>query len=190
MRGTNIQGQRPISAQFLAALSRSKLPQGVKSKSQHFAVVDLVITAGKGRKYGPDTVYLTEPTRLADENFSGLATTTESFATMTDGLATTTDGFATTTGGLAPPRDQVGGFALQGDSQMLGGNLMNLTGVGSYIQQIVMGLIIVVAVAYDVFSKRGKARTTILKADTKDREDPVAAPGPPAQAQGASNAGT
>lgn len=45
------------------------------------------------------------------------------------------------------------------------GNIMNLVGVGSYIQQIVMGLIIVVAVAYDVFSKRGKARTTILKSD-------------------------
>lgn len=134
MRGTNIQGQRPISAQFLAALARSQLPKGVKDKSQHFAVVDLVITAGKGRKYGPDTVYLTEPTRLTDENFSGLATRTDGFATTTDGFAMTTDGFATTTGGfatttdgLAPPRDQVGGFALQGDSQMLSGGLMNLT---------------------------------------------------------------
>lgn len=48
------------------------------------------------------------------------------------------------------------------------GNIMNLIGVGSYIQQIVMGLIIVVAVAYDVFSKRGKAKTTILKSSEKD----------------------
>lgn len=47
------------------------------------------------------------------------------------------------------------------------GNIMNLIGIGSYIQQIVMGLIIVVAVAYDVFSKRGKAKTTILKSDAK-----------------------
>lgn len=47
------------------------------------------------------------------------------------------------------------------------GNIMNLIGIGSYIQQIVMGAIIVVAVAYDVFSKRGKAKTTILKSDTK-----------------------
>lgn len=47
------------------------------------------------------------------------------------------------------------------------GNVMNLIGVGSYIQQIVMGAIIVVAVAYDVFSKRGKAKTTILKSDAK-----------------------
>lgn len=43
------------------------------------------------------------------------------------------------------------------------GNIMNLTGVGSYIQQIVMGAIIVVAVAYDVWSKRGKRKTVILK---------------------------
>lgn len=47
------------------------------------------------------------------------------------------------------------------------GNIMNLIGIGSYIQQIVMGAIIVVAVAYDVFSKRGKAKTTILKSDAK-----------------------
>ena len=47
------------------------------------------------------------------------------------------------------------------------GNIMNLIGIGSYIQQIVMGAIIVVAVAYDVFSKRGKAKTTILKVDAK-----------------------
>ncbi|QGH70106.1 ABC transporter permease [Pseudactinotalea sp. HY158] len=43
------------------------------------------------------------------------------------------------------------------------GNIMNLTGVGSYIQQIVMGLIIAVAVTYDVWSKRGKRKTVILK---------------------------
>ena len=47
------------------------------------------------------------------------------------------------------------------------GNIMNLTGVGSYIQQMIMGLIIVGAVSYDVWSKRGKVRTTILK--PKDR---------------------
>src|SRR5690606_7070162 len=53
------------------------------------------------------------------------------------------------------------------------GNIMNLIGIGSYIQQIVMGAIIVVAVAYDVFSKRGKAKTTILKADAKgDAKNP------------------
>ncbi|MGM1018616.1 MAG: ABC transporter permease [Actinomycetota bacterium] len=53
------------------------------------------------------------------------------------------------------------------------GNIMNLIGIGSYIQQIVMGLIIVVAVAYDVFSKRGKAKTTILKADARGETVPA-----------------
>ncbi|MGW4337134.1 ABC transporter permease [Rhodococcus koreensis] len=56
------------------------------------------------------------------------------------------------------------------------GNIMNLTGVGSYIQQIVMGLIIVVAVAYDVFSKRGKTATVILK-PTDDKHPPTTASG-------------
>lgn len=55
------------------------------------------------------------------------------------------------------------------------GNIMNLIGIGSYIQQIVMGAIIVVAVAYDVFSKRGKANTTILKSDAKGDPFPVGA---------------
>jgi inositol transport system permease protein len=60
------------------------------------------------------------------------------------------------------------------------GNIMNLIGIGSYIQQIVMGAIIVVAVAYDVFSKRGKTRTTILKAKPQDQAVPAAGtPGTP-----------
>ena len=65
------------------------------------------------------------------------------------------------------------------------GNIMNLVGVGSYIQQIVMGLIIVVAVAYDVFSKRGKARTTILKSDAKGDTPPPVDRAPTAAAGGA-----
>lgn len=52
------------------------------------------------------------------------------------------------------------------------GNIMNLIGIGSYVQQIVMGLIIVVAVAYDVFSKRGKARTTILRSEPRGEAGP------------------
>ncbi len=71
------------------------------------------------------------------------------------------------------------------------GNIMNLTGVGSYIQQIVMGLIIVVAVAYDVWSKRGKARTTILKADSRGTPVAPAAGGTPSTAShSASSSGT
>ena len=36
-------------------------------------------------------------------------------------------------------------------------NIMNLIGVDSYIQQMIKGLIVVLAVAADIFSKRGKA---------------------------------
>jgi inositol transport system permease protein len=57
------------------------------------------------------------------------------------------------------------------------GNVMNLVGIGSYIQQIVMGLIIVVAVAYDVYSKRGKAKTHILKSDAKGNTPPAVSSG-------------
>ena len=56
------------------------------------------------------------------------------------------------------------------------GNIMNLIGIGSYVQQMVMGLIIVVAVAYDVFSKRGGGRTAILKAK---KEKPGGSAGQP-----------
>lgn len=59
------------------------------------------------------------------------------------------------------------------------GNIMNLTGVGSYIQQIVMGLIIAVAVAYDVWSKRGKRGTVILKSRSDSSGDAGTAPDAP-----------
>lgn len=105
-RGTDLWGQRPISAQFLEALARSQLPNSVKTKSQHFAVIDLVITAGKGRKYGPDTTYLLEPTRLADSRFLALATVSD---------------------GSGPLLHQDGDIVLQDDSQMFGGDHMDFT---------------------------------------------------------------
>lgn len=68
------------------------------------------------------------------------------------------------------------------------GNIMNLIGIGSYIQQIVMGAIIVVAVAYDVFSKRGRSKTSILKSDGGGRGAPApvaAGAAPPGSPEGA-----
>lgn len=62
------------------------------------------------------------------------------------------------------------------------GNIMNLTGVGSYIQMMVMGLIIVLAVSYDVFSKRGKTKTVILKSKA-DKETTRPATSVPAGAR-------
>lgn len=106
MRGTDIWGQLPISAQFLAALARSKLPRGPQYRSQHFAVVDLVVTAGKGRKFGPDTVYLAEPTRLADKKYAG---------------------FAPMTYDLDPLPRQDGDVMLPNDSQMFGVGPMDST---------------------------------------------------------------
>ena len=68
------------------------------------------------------------------------------------------------------------------------GNVMNLTGISSYIQQIVMGAIIIVAVAYDQFSKRGKAKTTILKSDAKGTTVPPASGETPTAAAGRARA--
>ena len=106
MRGTNIWDQRPITAQFLAALARSKLPERVRTKSHHFAVVDLVITAGKGRKFGPDTIYLSEPTRLTDPKFSSLAPVADS---------------------SGPRLDQDGDLVLQDDTQTFDGDPFDFT---------------------------------------------------------------
>lgn len=43
------------------------------------------------------------------------------------------------------------------------GNIMNLTGVGSYVQQIIMGAVIAVAVMYDVQSKKRRKSPVVLK---------------------------
>ena len=46
-------------------------------------------------------------------------------------------------------------------------NIMNLTGVDSYIQQIVKGVIIAVAVIWDIQSKSKKKTKLILVDETK-----------------------
>ena len=84
MRGTNIWNQRPLSGQFLAALARTQLSEHVKANSQRFGVIDMVITAGTGRKYGPDTSYLTAPTRLSDKKFSGVAPVADGLGPLLD----------------------------------------------------------------------------------------------------------
>ena len=48
-------------------------------------------------------------------------------------------------------------------------NIMNLTGVDSYIQQMVKGAIIAIAVAYDIMSKNKKTRKVII-VDDKDKK--------------------
>ncbi|MDO4475203.1 MAG: ABC transporter permease [Lachnospiraceae bacterium] len=49
-------------------------------------------------------------------------------------------------------------------------NIMNLTGVDSYIQQIVKGGIIAVAVGYDIMSKNKKTRKVII-VDEKEKKE-------------------
>ena len=57
---------------------------------------------------------------------------------------------------------------------------------GTALFTVVAGAIIIVAVAYDQFSKRGKAKTTILKSDAKgDTVPPASGETPTAAAGGA-----
>ncbi|KAK3653416.1 hypothetical protein LTR56_004620 [Elasticomyces elasticus] len=67
-RGHNKWGDVPPSAEVLCALSKLDLPE--RLKQQHgLAVIDLVITAGTGKKYGPDTAYITKPIRMDDPRY-------------------------------------------------------------------------------------------------------------------------
>ena len=83
-RGTDQSGQRPISAQFLIALARMQLLDSIGAKSENFAVIDVIITAGKGHKHGAETSYITSPTRLFDSSFSGFAPVDDDFGQYPD----------------------------------------------------------------------------------------------------------
>ncbi|KAK4892069.1 hypothetical protein LTR27_009419 [Elasticomyces elasticus] len=67
-RGRNKWGDMPPSAEVLCALSKLDLPE--RLKRQHgLAIIDLVITSGTGKKYGPDTAYITKPIRMDDPKY-------------------------------------------------------------------------------------------------------------------------
>ena len=68
LRGRGKFGNLPPSAEFLMALAALELPERMKGH-EALGVVDLVITAGKGRKYGPETPYITGPTRMDDAEY-------------------------------------------------------------------------------------------------------------------------
>jgi len=57
------------------------------------------------------------------------------------------------------------------------GNIMNLVGVGSYLQQIIKGAIIALAVAYDIMSKSKRGKRTLGDAGAPP-SSPVATPAP------------
>ncbi|KAK5719110.1 hypothetical protein LTR15_007633 [Elasticomyces elasticus] len=67
-RGRNKWGVMPPSAEVLCALSKLDLPERLK-RQQALAVIDLVITSGTGKKYGPDTAYITKPIRMDDPRY-------------------------------------------------------------------------------------------------------------------------
>jgi len=54
-------------------------------------------------------------------------------------------------------------------------NIMNLMGVDSYVQQIVKGIIIALAVVADIRSKNKKTQKVILAADDNDDKKEKAA---------------
>lgn len=67
--GTDKFGDLQPSSAYLGALAAVQLPERVKNKSS-LGVVDVIITAGKGQKYGPETAYLVGPTPMDDPDFA------------------------------------------------------------------------------------------------------------------------
>jgi hypothetical protein len=72
-RGTNEAGGVPPTAEFLGALASMQMPEQVRDMQRAgakvFGTIDLVITAGEGRKLTSGIGYLKAPRRLADENY-------------------------------------------------------------------------------------------------------------------------
>ena len=71
-RGINRNGGLAPSAELLLALSQHPLPLRLESKNS-LGIIDLVITAGRGKKHGPDRAYITAPARLEDARYTPLA---------------------------------------------------------------------------------------------------------------------
>jgi hypothetical protein len=72
-RGMDTDGNVPPSAEFLQALAAMPMPDEVKHipkpGGRNFGVIDIIITAGDGRKVTTGTTYLKAPQRLVDENY-------------------------------------------------------------------------------------------------------------------------
>jgi hypothetical protein len=71
IRGSDKYGDVPPSGEYLMALSQIALPAGI-SDSKGLGVVDVVITAGKGQKYGSEVEYCVGPTRMDDNAYTSL----------------------------------------------------------------------------------------------------------------------
>lgn len=68
-RGRNKYDRMPPSAEFLAALAELQFPQRLDG-SDGLAILDVLITAGKGQKYGAETSYIMDPTRMDDSSYT------------------------------------------------------------------------------------------------------------------------
>jgi hypothetical protein len=72
-RGMDKHGNVPPTSKFLKALATLGMPDQVvelqQRDSRNFGIIDVVITAGEGRKVTSGTGYLTKPQRFTDENF-------------------------------------------------------------------------------------------------------------------------
>jgi hypothetical protein len=72
-QGFNSYGDCTPLGSYLASLSKLEMPNTVQNLQKpgglKFGVVDVIVSAGSGKKGGADTFYLTEPTRLVDERF-------------------------------------------------------------------------------------------------------------------------
>ncbi|KAJ9668316.1 hypothetical protein H2201_001364 [Coniosporium apollinis] len=72
-QGFNQYGDRSPVGEYLASLAALPMPEGVqglqKPGGPKFGVIDVILTAGKGKKYGPSTRYLSGPERLVDNRY-------------------------------------------------------------------------------------------------------------------------
>ena len=69
VRGRDRLGDLPPSAEFLMALATLDLPRRLKDRPG-IGIIDVILTVGKGKKYGPDTSYITGPTRMDDPEYT------------------------------------------------------------------------------------------------------------------------
>lgn len=83
------------------------------------------------------------------------------------GLTAAIVGGTSFTGGLGTVSGTVAGAFIIGFLE----NVMNLLGVNSYIQSVIEGFIIVLAVAFDVVTKSRKTRKTIMVSEDQKPED-------------------
>ncbi len=82
------------------------------------------------------------------------------------GLTAAIVGGTSFTGGVGTVMGTVAGAFIIGFLE----NIMNLIGVNAYIQSIIEGAIIVVAVAFDIMSKRRKSTKVIMASDDKEKK--------------------